>query len=138
MIRAVIDTNVLFQGLTTLGPDAEIVDAWVGQKFEPCISTALAFEYRDVLARLLSPKRKPHIFGALQALFRRCEYVPIHFTYRPASPDPGDDLVVDCVLNAGAILVTRNMKDFVAPSKRLGFSVLGPAEFLGKLQEEVA
>lgn len=136
MIRAVIDTNVLFQGLTKICADSKIVDFWVSAGFQPCISTALAFEYRDVLARLLSPRRQPLILGALQALLERSEYIPIHYTYRPASPDPGDDLVVDCVLNASAILVTRNTKDFVTPSRRLGFALMGPDEFLSMLEKE--
>lgn len=77
MIRAVIDTNVLFEGLTHLGPSAEVVDAWVTKKFQPCVSTALALEYQDVLARKLVPSRGDAALRALQALLARCEYVPI-------------------------------------------------------------
>jgi len=32
-------TNVLFEGLTHLGPAAEVMDAWAGREFLPCIST---------------------------------------------------------------------------------------------------
>lgn len=67
---------------------------------------------------------------ALQALLARCEYVPIYYSYRPASRDPGDDFIVDCVLNSHAILVTQNVKDFATASRELGFQVLKPSEFL--------
>jgi predicted nucleic acid-binding protein len=130
VIRAVVDTNVLFEGLTHLGPAAEIVDAWVEQRFRPCVSTALALEYQDVLAKKLRPIRGEAALMSLQALLARCEYVPIYYSYRPASRDPGDDLVVDCVLNSRSLLVTSNVRDFARPSEELRFSVLRPSEFL--------
>ena len=89
MIRAVIDTNVLFSGLTALGTDARLMDAWVERRFVPCVSTALALEYQATLLSKLNPRRRGLAAGALQALLDRSEYVPIHFSYRPASPDPG-------------------------------------------------
>jgi hypothetical protein len=47
MLRAVVDTNVLFEGLTHLGPAAEVIDAWVAGEFQPCVSTAaLALDVR--------------------------------------------------------------------------------------------
>lgn len=135
MIRAVVDTNVLFEGLTNLGPCAEVVDAWVARRFQPCVSTALALEYQDVLARKLGPARGEAVLMSLQALLKRCEYVPIHYSYRPASQDPGDDFIVDCVLNSRSVLVTSNSRDFVAASRYLGFRLLSPAEFVTALKE---
>jgi predicted nucleic acid-binding protein len=127
---AVVDTNVLFEVLTRLGSSAEVIDAWAGRRFRPCVSTALALEYQDVLARKLRPARGESALMALQALLVRCEYVPIYYSYRPASRDPGDDFIVDCVLNSRAALITYNVRDFADPSRRLGFKVLQPKEFM--------
>lgn len=135
MLRAVIDTNVLFTGLSRRGPEGAVVDAWVEQRFRPCVSTALALEYEDVLKRKLGTVKRRTAMRALQALLSRSDFVPIRFTYRPASPDPGDDLVVDCLLNGQAVLVTSNVRDFRKPSRELGFPVLKPAEFLDLLEE---
>lgn len=130
VIRAVVDTNVLFEGLTHRSAAADVVDAWVARRFQPCVSTALALEYQDVLSRKLSPLRGQIVLPALQAVLTRCRFVPIRYTYRPASPDPGDDLVIDCVLNSQSLLVTHNVRDFKAPAKELGFRILRPADFL--------
>jgi len=130
VIRAVVDTNVLFEGLTRLGPAADVIDAWVGRRFRPCVSTALALEYQDVLARKLRPERGDSALMALQALLVRCEYVPIYYSYRPASRDPGDDFVVDCVLNSQAMLITYNVRDFADAARHLGFKVLQPSELM--------
>jgi len=133
MLRAVIDTNIIFEGLTSTGIPGLIVDAWTNQLFIPCVSTALAYEYQDVLGRKIGEKRKTVILQALQALLARAEFVPIYFTYRPVSPDPGDDHVLECVINARAALVTLNLKDFRNPSLQLGFPLLSPEEFLNLL-----
>ncbi len=130
MIRAVIDTNVLFEGLTHTSPASEVIDAWVARRFQPCVSTALALEYEDVLSRKLSPLRGEAVLPALQALLVRCRFVPIRFSYRPASPDPGDDPVIDCVLNRRSMLVTYNVRDFRAAAREFDFRVLGPEEFM--------
>jgi predicted nucleic acid-binding protein len=136
VVRAVVDTNVVLEGLTRLGPAGDVMNAWAQRRFQPCVSTALALEYQDVLGRKLSRGKRDRVLKALQALLVRCEYVPIRFTYRPASQDPGDDLVVDCVLNSQSLLVTNNLRDFRAPSRELGFGLHRPSEFLEMLEEE--
>lgn len=50
MLYAVIDTNVLFEGLTKSdGACGLIVDAWLNGIFVACVSNALALEYTLVL-----------------------------------------------------------------------------------------
>jgi predicted nucleic acid-binding protein len=136
VLRAVIDTNVLFAGLTHYGPAAEVIDAWAAIRFRPCVSTALAFEYQDVLARKLAPARGDAALQALQALLVRSEHVSIYYSYRPASRDAGDDFLVDCVLNSRSLLVTLNVRDFAAPAQQFGFKVLRPLDFMDLLKKE--
>ncbi|MDF5730668.1 MAG: PIN domain-containing protein [Rhizonema sp. PD38] len=58
LLRVVIDTNVVFEGLTKQGGAAGLViDAWLADLLEVCVSNALAYEYEDVLARKLSENR---------------------------------------------------------------------------------
>jgi len=105
----VVDTNVLIAGLRRSGPAGAVLDAWVERRFQPCVSTALALEYEEVLVRKLGEARRESGLRALQALLARSEYVPVWFTYRPTSPDPADDLVVDCVVNSLYYLRTRHL-----------------------------
>lgn len=135
MLRAVVDTNVLFEGLTHLGPAAEVIDAWVSGDFQSCVSTALALEYEEVLGRKLRPSRGEAVLKALQALLGRAHYVPIWYSYRPASQDPGDDHIVDCVVNSQSILVTLNIRDFREPARTFGFPLQQPSDFLRILEE---
>src|SRR3954452_19074818 len=97
--RVVIDTNVLFEGLTKRGGAAGIlIDAWHVGLLCVCVSTSVAYEYIDVLSRKLSPSRWRHLQPLLGALLAQVEFVAIYYSWRPASPDAGDDHVIDCAM----------------------------------------
>lgn len=130
MVRAVIDTNVLFEGLTSTGFCGDVIDAWTERVFVPCVSTALALEYEEVLTNKLGERKRSRALPALQALLSRSEFVPIVLSVRPSSSDPDDDFVVDCAFNARAPVVTRNLKDFRGLSETIGVLALTPESFL--------
>lgn len=134
--RVVIDTNVLFEGLTKKGGAAGlIVESWLAGLLQPCVSNALAYEYLDVFSRKLSPYRWQTLQPVLGTLLEMATFVPIHFTWRPISPDPADDHVIDCAMNAGAAVVTYNIKDFRNAEIVLRLPVLRPVEFVHWLAE---
>jgi predicted nucleic acid-binding protein len=130
-MRVVIDTNVLFEGLTRQGgATGLIVDAWLSGLLEVYISNALAYEYIDVLSRKLSDSRWSKLQPVLGTLLKTAHFTPIYYSWRPISPDAGDDLVVDCAMNAGAIVITANLKDFRQAEESLGLQVMIPIELI--------
>ncbi len=133
VLRAVIDTNVVLQGLTLRGDSGRIMEAWRDRRFVPCVSTALALEYEEVLLRSFPPARAHDVQAALQALLARAEYVPIRFRLRPASPDPDDDFALECAFNAQAVLVSGNDKDLRGPCGALHIDYASPLAFLSRL-----
>ena len=111
LLRVVIDTNVVFEGLTKKGgASGLIIDAWLAGLMVVCVSNTLAYEYDDVLSRKLAPERWILLKPLLEKLLSIAEYTSIYFSWQPTSPDPGDDLAIDCAMNAGAIVVTSNIK----------------------------
>ena len=130
-IRAVIDTNVLFAGLTQPSSmSGLVVDAWLAGLFQPIICQALVYEYLDVFERKLSDARWRTISSQLNILIDQANFADIYYTWRPMSPDPGDDHVIDCTKNADAILVTLNEKDFRLARQTLGLTILSPIDFI--------
>jgi predicted nucleic acid-binding protein len=67
------------------------------------------------------------------SLFRVVVDTNIYFSWRPTSPDAGDDLVIDCAMNAGAIVLTSNIRDFRSAKESLGLQVLTPVQFVNTL-----
>ena len=65
--KVVIDTNVLFEGITRQGgASGYLIEAWLAELLDVRVSNALAYEYADVLSRKLSEKR----WKALQPVVR--------------------------------------------------------------------
>jgi len=86
----VVDTNVVFEGLTNQGgASGLIVDAWLAGLMVVCVSTALAYEYTDVLSRKLSEERWGQLKPVLGQLLNVAQYTNIYFSWRPTSPDAG-------------------------------------------------
>lgn len=133
-LRVVLDTNVIFEGLTKRrGSCGIIIDAWFAGLIQVYISDALAYEYADVLSRKLSPDNWRRAKIALATLLHDARLVTIHYSWRPTSPDPGDDMVIDCAMNANAVIVTSNLKDFRRAKRELGVVVLAPSELIALL-----
>jgi predicted nucleic acid-binding protein len=130
----VIDTNVLFEGLTKQGSAAGlIIDAWLTGLLEVCVSNALAYEYEDVLSRKISKPRWQKLQPVLATLLSQSRFTIIYYSWRPASPDAGDDLVIDCAMNAGATVITSNLRDFQNAKESLGLQVMPPSQLVIKL-----
>lgn len=131
LLRVVIDTNVVFEGLTKQGGAAGfVVDAWLDGLIQVYVSNALAYEYKDVLSRKLSVARWEQIKPVLGTLLARSEFTIIYYSWRPTSPDQGDDLVIDCAMNANAIITTSNLRDFTSARESLGLSIMTPVELI--------
>jgi predicted nucleic acid-binding protein len=134
LFRVVIDTNVVFEGLTKQGGAAGLaIDAWLGGLLEVCVSNALAYEYEDVLSRKLSQSRWQKLQPVLGELLRHAQFTVVYYSWRPSSPDPGDDFLIDCAMNAGAIAVTSNIRDFQRAKESLNLQVITPIELVIKL-----
>jgi predicted nucleic acid-binding protein len=134
LLRVVIDTNVVFEGLTKQGGAAGfVVDAWLAGLLTVCVSNALAYEYYDVLSRKLSVSRWQKIQPVLGTLLSRSEFTTIYYSWRPTSPDAGDDLVIDSAMNAGAIIITSNLRDFESARESLELQVMTPVALVIQL-----
>jgi predicted nucleic acid-binding protein len=129
MSRVVVDTNVVFEGLTERGGAAGlIIDAWLAGLLQVYVSNGLAYEYADVLSRKLSEARWQRLKPVLGTLLSQARFVVIYYSWRPISPDPGDEHVIDCAMNAGATVITSNVQDFETARQALGLRVVTPVE----------
>lgn len=139
-MRIVLDTSVLIAALRSpSGASAELLRLAVKQRITLLGSLSLALEYLDVCARAES-RRATAVTEADALRFANevvalLDPVEIRFRWRPVSPDPGDDHVVETALNGGAeAIVTFNARDFVQASQRFGLPALPPADILRKLE----
>lgn len=137
-LRIVIDTNIVFEGLTKKGgASGLIVDMWLADVLNVKVSNALAYEYVDVLSRKLSGHRWKKLKPVLGELLSKAEFVVTYFSWRPSSPDPADEHVIDCAMNSGAVVVTSNVSDFNMAIDTLGLRVMKPVEYVNYIAENI-
>ena len=129
----VLDSNILVSGLrSSLGASNLILERAALGHFEVAVSTALLLEYDDVLMRpgLVPGYDARTIQKFLDSFCAIAREAPIYFRWRPFLRDPGDDLVLECALAAGAThIVTHDVRD-IAGVSQLGVSVMTAADFL--------
>lgn len=132
MLRVALDTNVLVAALRSRRGAAHQILRQVGTgTFEHVVSVALVLEYEEVLKRPATVPLTPAAVDAVLDYFcstgRR---QPIDFLWRPALPDPSDDMVLEVAVNGECdLIVTYNTRDFRG-AERFGLAVLPPPDFL--------
>ena len=141
-MRIVLDTSVVVAGLRTrLGAGNAVLREVAQQRLVPLASPPLFLEYEDVLKRPehrlvhgLSLEAIDEFLAEFAALI---EPVEVHFQWRPQTPDPNDEMVLETAINGRAdSIVTYNVADFSAAAKRFKISVLRPGDLLKKVKHE--
>ena len=137
MKHAVLDTNVVVAALRSqLGASYRVLRLAGEGRFRVHLSVALVLEYESALKRHheeigLTARQ---IDDVLDYLCQVGVHEKVHFLWRPALKDPGDDMVLELAVASGATIVTFNKADFGA-APRFGANVQSPQEFLKNLKE---
>ena len=118
-----------------MGASFKVLKAIDDGRLRIALSTALLFEYEDVLKRnqeILNLSNQ-NIEKILDNLCLLSEHQKIYFLWRPRLPDPKDDLVLELAVASGiSYVVTHNTVDFMVAST-FGVKPITPKELLEEL-----
>lgn len=132
----VLDTDVLVAAVRSdAGASRLILRAALAGRFELLLSVPLMLEYEAVLSRPehleVSGASIHDVRDLLDGLASVGKPVRLAFRWRPALPDPNDDMVLETAINGRAHgIVTFNERDFNPIAARFGCRVMRPGEFL--------
>lgn len=136
-VRIVVDTSVLFAGLSSRrGASHIVLRACLTGDAEPIVTVPLAAEYEDVLSRPelrtksgLSAKDMDEF---LDGFLAAAELVEVFFLWRPNLRDEGDNMVLEAAVAGRAeAIVTHNVRDLVSGSLRFdSIRIVTPAALL--------
>lgn len=136
-LRIVLDTNVLYSALySSQGASHQLLRCVEAGRVTPVLSTALVFEYEEVLRRSSEALNLTdrQINDVLDGLCLRGVPHPVYFLWRPQLPDPKDDHILELAVAAGhPAIVTHNVRHFEA-APTLGVEVLTPKQILEVLR----
>ena len=134
MTRIVIDSNVVVAAMRSKkGWSHRLVYALgIDPRWQPCISGPLLQEYTEqVFGHACIPGwTRKECDDFLNYICASCQWVQVHFLWRPLLPDEDDHMVLEAAIAASAnFIITFNKQDF-EPAKSFGIQMLTPREFM--------
>ncbi len=136
--RVILDTNVILAAMRSqTGASYRLLLTIGHPRWQSLVTPALMYEYEDVARRPgnvpgLSPQ---DITDILDLLYRESHRQLVWFSWRPASPDPGDDLVLDAAVAGGCDFVVTFNERHLRAAREFGIEILKPVELLKLIGE---
>lgn len=137
--QVVIDTSVLRAGVVSgTGASRRLLAAALAGEIMSVASTALMLEYEEVLLRSAMLERAGlaarDALALLDGLCAVCRPTTIRTRWKPQSPDPSDNLVLEAAANGLADTITTfNLRNLRAPAARFGIAAETPADVLRRI-----
>ncbi|MFN8589830.1 MAG: putative toxin-antitoxin system toxin component, PIN family [Thermomicrobiales bacterium] len=142
MIRAVLDTNVLFSGILGFeiaqSTPGELVRRWDRNEFRLIVSEHILSELaRAFTDRYVTSRLDPDQIAAMFRLLRLSATVqPLTVHVRGVATQPKDDLVLAAAISARADYLVTGDHPLQGLVRLEGVSILSPRQFLELLEAE--
>ncbi len=134
-MKVVFDTNVVVSASFWRGIPFDCLAAWAQGQCVAVVSASLIAEYHDTFEelRLDYPGIKPVEWVA--ALTESAELVFPAERASGATPDPGDEMILECALAGEVDFIVSGDKKHLLPLREFqGIRIVGPADFLRRLK----
>ena len=133
-MKVVFDTNVVASASFWRGTPFDCLAAWAQGRCEAVVSPALLAEYYETIEelRLEYPRREPVEW--VDALAESAELVFPAERATGATPDPGDEMVLECALASEAdYIVSGDKKHLLVLGEFHDIRIVSPSDFLRRL-----
>ncbi len=136
--RIILDTNVVLAAMRSRTGASHRLLMMIGDsRWRSVVTPALMYEYEEVARR---PGNTPglqagDVSAILDLLYQRSDRQFVYFGWRPISPDPGDDLVIEAALAGRCEIVVSFNERHLREAGNFGVRVLRPADFLQLIEE---
>lgn len=136
--RVILDTNVILAAMRSqTGASYRLLMTIGHPQWQSVVTPALMYEYEDVARR---PGNAPglssqDITDILDLIYHQSHRQLVWFSWRPLSPDPGDDLVLGAAIAGGCDFVVSFNQRHLRAAREFGIEVLPPAELLKRIGE---
>ncbi|MDD5138763.1 MAG: putative toxin-antitoxin system toxin component, PIN family [Verrucomicrobiales bacterium] len=134
-MKVVFDTNVIASASFWRGAPFDCLAAWAQGRCVAVVSSSLLAEYHETVGelRLDYPGRKCAEW--VEALTESAELVFPVERAAGVTPDPDDEMILECALAAEAdLIVSGDKKHLLALRQFQGIPIVSPAEFLRRFR----
>lgn len=133
-MRVVFDTNVVVSACFWQGAPFECLAAWGTKRIRAAVSPPLLAEYEETFEELhLDYGDRLHV-NWVELLRASAEMVFPVERATGATPDPFDEMILECAVAAQADAIVSGDKKHLLPLNRYkGIPIVSPSEFLRRL-----
>jgi putative PIN family toxin of toxin-antitoxin system len=136
-VKVVFDTNVVASASFWRGAPFDCLAAWAQGRCVAVVSSNLLAEYHETVEELRLDYPGHKCVAWVEALTESAELVFPVERASGATPDPDDEMVLECALAAEAdFIVSGDKKHLLALRQFQGIPIVSPAEFLRRLAAE--
>ena len=141
MIRAVVDTNILISGLISpFNYPREIERRWRDGEFVLVTSREIIEEINRVLY-LPRIQGKYHlseydIQAFILTLTNKSDYIADRLMLKGVAPDPGDDKIISCAVEAQADFIVTGDKALLKLGEYQGIKIINAETFIKVLEKK--
>jgi uncharacterized protein len=133
-VKVVVDTNVVASATFWRGTPFQCLAAWAHGRFEIVVSPALLAEYQETIEELHRVYSDRPTVAWTEALTDNATLVFPMERASGATPDPGDEMILECAVAAEAdVIVSGDKKHLLTLRRFRGIPILSPADFLRML-----
>jgi putative PIN family toxin of toxin-antitoxin system len=130
-VKVVFDTNVVASATFWRGAPFDCLAAWAQGRCEAVVSPAVLAEYHETIEELRRVYPDHSAVEWTEALTDAATLVFPVERATGATPDPNDEMILECALAAEADAIVSGDKKHLLPLRQFrGISILGPADFL--------
>jgi predicted nucleic acid-binding protein len=112
--RVILDTNVVLAAMRSqTGASHRLLRTIGHPQWQSVVTPALMYEYEDVARRPgAAPGLSPQdVTNILNLIYRESHRQCVWFSWRPLSPDPGDDAILEAAIAGRCEFGYRSTKD---------------------------
>jgi putative PIN family toxin of toxin-antitoxin system len=130
----VLDTNVVVSACFWRGAPYECLAAWAARRFAAVLSPPLLTEYEETFEELLLEHgNRPHLDWVSVLRSSAGMVFPVDRA-TGMTPDPFDEMVLECALASGAdAIISGDKKHLLILREFRGIPILNPVDFLKRL-----
>jgi predicted nucleic acid-binding protein len=136
--RVILDTNVIVAAMRSQSGSSHRLLLTLGHpRWQSVVTPALMYQYEDVARRPgKAPGLSPQdITDILDLIYQESHRQLVWFSWRPLSPDPGDDAILEAAVAGGCDFVVSFNERHLRAAREFGIEVLKPADLLKLIGE---
>jgi putative PIN family toxin of toxin-antitoxin system len=133
-LKVVFDTNVVASATFWRGAPFDCLSRWANGQCEAIVSPELLAEYHETIEELRLEYPNHHSVEWATTLSEAATLVFPSERAEGATPDPGDEMILECGMAAEAQLIVTGDKKHLLPLRRFReIEIITPSEFLRRV-----